>query len=88
MARLGGRGACKGASLDKKPVALAKGAEAGARAGGFLGSLEKQKLLFFIAQHYPLALWGCLRVLELAQNTQSQMGLDFSSSAKAFRFLL
>lgn len=33
MAGLGGRGACKGPSLDKEPVALTKGAEAGARPG-------------------------------------------------------
>ena len=33
MAGLGGRGACKGASLDKELFALTEGAEAGARPG-------------------------------------------------------
>lgn len=47
----GGTGARRGGSLDKLLSALAKGAEAScqARAGGLVASLERQKLLFFIA---------------------------------------
>lgn len=68
MAGLGGRGACKGSSLDKELVALTSGAEAGARPGlGDFWALSLEKLLSFIAQQYPLALWGCLCALEIVQ---------------------
>lgn len=54
-AGLGGRGACKGTGLDLRAGCFHWGCwgRCQARAGGYLGSLEKQKLLFFIAQPLP-----------------------------------
>lgn len=53
--------ACKGASLDKSRLSSLR--------------VLKQKLLFLIAQHHPLALWRCLCVPEPAQENTVTDGL-------------
>lgn len=60
-----------------KNLLLSEGAEAGAGPGlgDFWALWRSRSCFFFIAQHYLLALWGFVCVLELAQEHMVANGL-------------